>query len=306
MDIDLQRLLDEFNEHVDTQLATMPDVVEAGESFDIEDVPIDERKWIRLEEIVAVVADLKASTHLGTGKRAPSTASIYEAALYPLVTIFDKFDAKDLAIQGDGGFGIFWGNRALEKAIAAGITIKTFSELHLEPKLESKWPEAPNTGFKVGVASSPILVKRVGIQRKDRNEEVWAGKAVNYAVKAAQSGDRHELVVPGSLWDRLEPNDYIAYSCGCRTGPSASIWQDVVIQGVPEDDDDRFGSKLTSLWCTVHGAEFCSAILAGKTTREDVERLRGSHRDRMSQEALKAKTRRDERRRTSLKSLRKR
>lgn len=306
MSIDLEELLGEFDQHVIEQLASMPDVDEAGDDLDVNELPIDQRKWIRLDEVVAVVADLKASTHLGTGKRAESTASIYEAAIYPLVSIFDKFGADDVAIHGDGGFGVFWGNRRLERAIATGITIKTFSELLLEPKLESKWPDAPHTGFKVGVAASRILVKRVGIERKERNEEVWAGKAVNYATKAAQSGDRRELVVPGSLWDVLETNDYIAYSCSCGDGPSETIWEDVLIKGVPDDDDDRFGRKLTSKWCTVHGHEFCSAILAGETTRDDVGRLHGAHTRKMGQTALQAKQRRDERRRASLRPLRRR
>ncbi|MHB1518924.1 MAG: hypothetical protein ACYCVN_07180 [Acidimicrobiales bacterium] len=90
-------------------------------------LPISARKWHKLDEAVAVVADLKGSTNLGVGKHAASTASIYEAATGGLCRIFDKFDADVVAIQGDGAFGLFWGDQRMERAICAGITVKTFS-----------------------------------------------------------------------------------------------------------------------------------------------------------------------------------
>lgn len=303
--IDLQVLLKGFDDHVAQELESMPDVVEVGDDLDLGDLAVGDRIWAKVDEIVAVVADLKSSTLLGTGKKAPSTASIYEAAVDPLVSIFDEFGADDLAIQGDGAYAVFWGDLRYERAMAAGITIKTFSELHLEKRLEAKWPEdLPETGFKVGVAASTILVKRIGIARKDRNEEIWAGKAVNFAVKAAQSGDRRELIVPGNVWDVIEPNEYIAYSCDCGNGPSETIWSDVEIKGIPDNDDDRFGRKLTSRWCTNCGPKFCNAILAGETKRESVAAIRGAHGRRMAQHSLEAKQRRDQRNRRALQKLR--
>lgn len=70
---------------------------------------------------MAVVADLKGSTKLGTGKWAASTASIYEASTGGIVRIFDEFDADFLAIQGDGAFALYWGERRYERALCAGI-----------------------------------------------------------------------------------------------------------------------------------------------------------------------------------------
>lgn len=55
-------------------------------------------------DAVAVVADLKNSTKLGTGKWASSTARVYEASTGGVVKIIDQFDADFLAIQGDGAF----------------------------------------------------------------------------------------------------------------------------------------------------------------------------------------------------------
>jgi hypothetical protein len=76
--------------------------------------------------------------------------------------------------------------------------------------------------------------------------------------------------VTGSVWNRLAGNDYIAYTCGCGGQPDPYLWDDVEIEKLPDDDEDRYGRKLTSMWCVNHGPEFCDAILAGKTKRDDV------------------------------------
>ena len=264
------------------------------------------RRWARVKEIVAVVADLKNSTRLGTGRqRASSTASIDEAAVHPLVDILTKFDADDIAIQGDGAVGLFWGERRLERAMCAGITIKTFSEKHLEARLEKKWDDLPPTGFKVGVAASQVLVKRIGKARTRHQEEVWAGKAVNYAAKAAQEADRRQLVVTGSVWDRVEQNDYLAISCGCSSeAPSDAIWADVEISRLPEDDEDRYGRVLNANWCDNCGPHFCEAVLAGKKDR-GVEAARQLMQQKMRQNSLAWKAREDRKRRRGLNHLRK-
>lgn len=82
--------------------------------------------------------DLKSSTKLGVSKHAASTASIYEAATGGAVKILDDFGADFVAIQGDGGFGLFWGERRNARAVTAGITIKTLSKPHLVKRLENK------------------------------------------------------------------------------------------------------------------------------------------------------------------------
>src|SRR6266550_3067331 len=98
-DFDLDELLTDLADHVSTELASMPEVNDVGDELDLEVLAVDERRWSRVDEIVVVVADLKDSTKLGTGKHAASTASIYEAAVRPLVKILADFDADDIAIQ---------------------------------------------------------------------------------------------------------------------------------------------------------------------------------------------------------------
>jgi hypothetical protein len=242
-----------------------------------------------VSDAVAVVADLKSSTQLGINKHAASTASIYEAATGNVVDVFDVFDADFVAIQGDGAFGLFWGKNRKARAVCAGITIKTFSKRHLVPRLEAKWPDSlPETGLKVGVANSSLLVKRVGVPRTDYQEPVWAGKAVNYAAKCAQQADRHEMIVTGSVWDWVSENDYLAVSCGCST-PSPSIWSDLTIEKLPETEPDREGKLLHAIWCKVHGSAYCASVLAGKRTRDDVTDQRTEARRAEMRKAIRSK-----------------
>ena len=270
-DIALDEILVNLDDRVRIELQSKPSVVDMGHDLDVNNLPIVARKWHKATEVVAVFADLKNSSQLGTGMHAASTASVYEAAVGGVVDILDQFDADYLDIQGDAAFGVFWGDKRLERAVCAGITIKTFSE-SMVTRLEAKWPEQPETGFRVGVAASPILVKRIGTPRNlAQQKPVWAGRAVNYASKAGSAGDRHQLVVTGSVWDLIENNDYLSVSCGCGVAPSAGIWENVTIDRLREGDEaESAGRLLTSKWCAVHGPEFCQAILDGKRTRADV------------------------------------
>lgn len=288
-EVDLSDLLDGLGETARIELASTPEVVDKGDALDVNELPIVARRWHKLRDAVAVVADLKNSTKLGTGKWAASTASIYQASTGGIVNIFDQFDADFLAIQGDGAFALFWGGMRYERALCAGITIKTFS-LDLADRLEKKWDDLPETGFKVGVASSRLLAKRIGTPRNPAQQEpVWAGKAVNYAAKAAQGTDRHLMVVTGSVWDVVEKNDYLAVSCPCGDGPSLSIWSDTEIDRLPEGDPEAQGRVLCAPWCSTHGPEYCGAVLSGKRRRSDVNDLRKALEASQMRTAIRAK-----------------
>jgi class 3 adenylate cyclase len=273
--LDLDELLLVLDQAVKTELDSTPDVEEWDGTLDVSKLPITARRWIKVPDLVAVLADLKNSTQLGTGKWAASTASIYQAGTGGIVDIYNKFNADFIQIQGDGAFALFWGDMRYERAMCSGITIKTFSE-DLVRRLEEKWPTMAETGFKVGVASGRVLVKRIGTPRNPAEQEpIWAGKPVNYAAKSAQSADRHELIVTGSVWDRIESNDYLAISCGCGTGdPSTSIWSDMTIERLPQDDPEREGRRLTAAWCKAHGGEYSAAVMAGLKKRGDVGEAR--------------------------------
>ena len=273
-EVDLRGLLGDLDDAVRTELASTPEVVDKGDNLDVDALPITARRWHKLRDAVALVADLKNSTKLGTGKWAASTASIYEASTGGVVKIFDQFEADFMAIQGDGALALFWGDLRYERALCAGITVKTFSR-DMVTRLEKKWPDSPETGLKIGIASSRLLAKRIGTPRNPAQQEpVWAGKAVNYAAKAAQGVDRHELVVTGSVWDVIEKNDYLAVSCPCGVGPNLGLWTDTEIDRLPDGDPEAQGRLLASYWCEVHGEEYCAAVLAGKRHRQDANDLR--------------------------------
>lgn len=275
--IDLDAHLADLSGRVKTELSTKPDVVEKDD-IDVATLPIEKREWHKLPDLVAVVADLKNSTQLGTGKHAASTASIYEASTGNVVRIFDAYEADFVQIQGDGAFGLFWGDSRFERALCAGITVKTMS-VDLVEQLANRWPDdevMPATGFKVGVAAHRVLVKRIGIPRNPAKQEpVWAGKAVNYAAKAAQCADRHELIVTGSVWDAIADNDYLTVSCGCGSG-AHPLWDDVTIERLREEEPEREGRVLTSAWCKTHGPEYVNEILAGHTKRANVDEQRAA------------------------------
>lgn len=288
-EVRLEDLLKDLDQKAKDEFASTPEVVDKGHSLDVSALPITARKWHKVTDAVAVVADLKGSTKLGTGKWAASTASIYEASTGGVVRIFDEFEADFLAIQGDGAFALFWGDLRYERALAAGITVKTFSA-DLVERLEDRWPndpQLPSTGYKVGVAASRLLVKRVGTPRNlNQQEPVWAGKAVNYAAKAAQSVDRHLMAVTGSVWDRVEKNDYLAYTCPCGEGPSDTIWGDHTIDRLPDGDPEAEGRVLSSTWCATHGEEYCAAVLRGEKTRDDVDHLKRAAASAQMREAI--------------------
>jgi class 3 adenylate cyclase len=293
----LDDLLKSLQDRVREEMSKKPDVVDKGHDLDVSALPIEARKWHRLTEGVAVVADLKSSTQLDVGKHPASTASIYEAATGNAVRILGDFEGDFIDVQGDGVVGLFWGERRFERAITAGITIKTFSNRHLVPRLEKRFETLPETGFKVGMAVSPLLVKRVGIPRTDHQEPVWAGKAVNYAAKCAQEADRHQMVVTGSIWDWASGNDYLAVSCPCG-GISDHIWRDIAIERLGDNNPEREGRCLVSEWCTTHGAEYCEAVLGGKRNRADVAdqvRIANAEQMKLTHRRL-AKQRRSDRR----------
>lgn len=277
-DFALSNLLDSLEIRVRNELSSKPDVLDdwSGD-IDVSQLSIVKREWVQIPDVVAVVADLKNSTHMGTGKHAASTASIYEAATGGVVSALNALGADFIQIQGDGAFGLFWRSDRVSRAVCAAITIQTFGGM-LTDRLEAKWPDAPTTGLKVGVARSRILVKRIGTPRNPAQQEpVWAGKAVNYAAKAAQGADRHQLVVTGSVWDAVEGNDYLTVSCGCGGDGSSSpspLWDDTEIQKLPAEDPDRQGRVLTASWCETHGEDYCAAVLAGKTIRPEVKSQR--------------------------------
>lgn len=306
--LSLETLLGELDETVRSTIDTLPDVGECDGSFEAEDIPDSgSTTWVKLPEVVAVVCDLKSSTHLGTGRHDKSTARIYTSAVDGAVRIFHDFEADFIDIQGDGGFGLYWGDKAYERALCAAVTIRTFSGGLVE-RLEKNWKGLNEvaTGYKVGIHAGRVLVKKLGTQHVvSEQEPVWAGKPVNYAAKCAQSAERHQVVVTQPVWEKLKTNDYIAYSCDCNGGPAASLWADKKVETLPADEQDTV--VLDSGWCPTCGPEFCQAILDEKKTRESVTSPVRNQISRMKvNEALEYRAQRGSAQRVGLSKVRRR
>jgi class 3 adenylate cyclase len=264
--------LDELNERVRLELKTPVEIEECGEFPDVQSLPLEKRRWARIEDAVAVVVDLKGSTRLDFRRRANTSARLYEAVTGNCARIAKRFEPNFVDIQGDGLFALYHGQGAYQRSMCAGITLKSFSARCVVPQIDDSMDERfPKSGLKVGMAAGVLVVKRVG-SRGEFNEPVWAGKPVNWASKCANKADANELIATESVYRKFETNDYVRYSCGCQNGhftaTYSNLWSEVKVETIP--DDQIRCMKLGSYWCPVHGDEFCEAILAGKTQRPGV------------------------------------
>ncbi|MGP9615187.1 hypothetical protein ACT3TE_18255 [Brachybacterium sp. AOP42-B2-9] len=305
MNPDLEYLLDELDESVKWTLATSVVVEEKGGTFTADQIlSSSSNKWMKLPEVVAVAYDLVNSTQLGLGRHDTSSARIYQSGVEGAVRSLNAYGADFIDIQGDGGFGLFWGEKAYERALCSAITIKTFSLKFVERLTAKYGEELPDTGFKVGIHSARTLVKKIGtLRKKDEQEAVWAGKPVNYAYKCAQASEAHVLIVTDKVWQKFKNNDYVVYSCGCPdednriTEPTNVIWTEGANSKLP--DDENIVHVLGSAWCVNHGAEFSEAIMSGKTNRDDIsEHIRQEQVEKMAKalerkEAKERQARRD-------------
>ena len=269
--VDFSKMIEDLQEIHISAFANKPEVLlRDGNSFKAGDIRAStSNTWIKLDEVVCVLCDLKSSTQLGLDKHYASTAQIYKSSVEGAVRIFREFGADFIDIQGDGGFGLFWGEMAHERALCAAVSIRTFSE-DWEEGLPSRWKQSdtfPPTGYKVGIHSDPTLVKKVGTFRVvNEQEAIWAGRAVNYAAKCAQSADRHQVVITQKVWERIAKNDFIAFSCDCEDGPKSTLWEAIDVKRLPEGKNK--GYLLKNGWCVNCGQVYCNAILDGETKRE--------------------------------------
>ncbi len=268
--INLDELLVDLRSRAKRVLNAVPAVEVAGPATTGADIPsAAAEKWLKIPDVVVVVCDLKGSTGLGTGKHDTSTARIYKSSVEGAVRILHDFGADFIDIQGDGGFGVFWGEKRYERALCAGITIRTFSDQWFD-ELRLKDASAPETGFKVGLAAERVLVKYLGTRNPafDEQEPVWAGKPVNYAAKCAQSAELGQLVVTEAVWAKFESNDYVTHSCDCGADGPAELWSSTEVDTLP--DGSAGAALLTVGWCETCGPDFCRAILDGEKVRSTV------------------------------------
>lgn len=234
-------------------------------------------KWTKLEDVVVVVADLKNSTKLGTGKHDQSTARIYNASTQRGVELLKSFDPRFIDIQGDGFFGIFHGDNKYKRAIVSGMMLAHFSKYILEPKI-SKFvgPDGPKTGLKIGIASGRVITKPIGVLGSVR--PVWAGKPVNYASKLSEAADCHQIITTETIYNKIiGGSDYLKQPCYHSRHPKQDVFDNInygeawrvkrieslpvtcVMRDVPWCQGDENGKETAE--------EFANAVLNNQTDR---------------------------------------
>lgn len=267
MTTDLAALLEHVADDAKTELTSSVEVRDIDHIPSLDEMYAEKRVWLRTDDVVAVAADLKGSTRLNFKKHAKTSAKLYQAATGNMVRIVEQFTPGFVDIQGDGLFALYHGERRYERALCAAITLKTFSEKHLVPLVQQHMHERfPRTGLKVGLHASALAVHKVGV-RGGAREPIWAGKAVNWATKAAQAADAHELILTRKVFQKFEDNHYVRYSCECST--PTDLWSAATVEALPDDERTQC-MRLTSCWCDTCGPAFCEAVLDGKTVRDDV------------------------------------
>lgn len=267
----INEFLGELDDNAKWDLDTKTKVVDYSNFPNVDTLSLEKREWVRLRDVVAVVADLKNSTKLDFKQRADTSARLYHAMIGSCARIMARFEPEFVDIQGDGLFGLFHGTRAFQRALCAGITLKTFGQRTVEPATRDKMENTfPKTGLKVGMHAGIIVVKKVGL--RGTNEPVWAGRPVNWATKCSSEAEANQLVLTQSVYGKFEDNHYVTHSCGCdgegNPGKISNLWNDVTVEALP---DSTVPCKvLNAPWCKVHGDEFCQAVLAGKKDRPEV------------------------------------
>lgn len=265
--INVNSFLADVGERADRELTNAVEVRDAPVFPEPGEVYVAKRIWKRIDDVVAVVVDLKGSTRLGLGRHAETTARLYEATTGSMVRIADRFGPDFVDIQGDGLFALFHGHRRYERALCAAMTFKTFGHAHLEPSISQRLgKDFPETGLKVGVAAGRVIVKNVGV--RGTNEQVWGGRPVNYAAKCAQSANKGQIVVTRQVWAKFEGNKLVTQSCACIHWLFRSInrWESMTVDTLPDADSRcRRLPERDRGWCSRDGDEICQAILDGKT-----------------------------------------
>lgn len=234
---------------------------------DVDNLPIQGSTWLRLEEVVAVVADLKASTRLSFDRQIRTTVRMYQAATSRSVELAAEFDPAYIDIQGDGFFALFHGEEAYRAGVCAAMALAVFSRDVLEPAFQAAWEGSDylRTGLKIGMGCGSVAVKRVGVRAS--SAPVWAGKPVNWAFKCAGAANAHELVVTEPVFTQVvHGNDYLDHPCLHRGhgSPFESPWSEVTV--APLQGRTKC-YRRKSPWCREAAEEYCAAVRAGETDR---------------------------------------
>jgi class 3 adenylate cyclase len=216
-------------------------------------------KWLKIEDVICVYVDMKNSTQFSASSHGATTGKIYTLFTGTAVRIFKHFGASYIDIRGDGVFGLF-NKSKVHSALASAVTMKTFSHQSFVPKVQAKKADF-DTGIHIGIDQRTLLASKIGLNKtKDKTDmfnEVWAGKAVNFASKIASFSKNNEILVSEKYFKNIKCQKAL-WSCDC--GEVAKLWHEVDTSSESKVPLDTL-FKLESNWCTKHGAEYLQDII---------------------------------------------
>ena len=252
------------------QVTALNDVPENG--------PTNRGLWNQINDVTAVFVDIKGSTQLNAYSEPDIAARIYTYFVRTAAVMFDRFSARYVDIQGDGVFGLFSGSGSMFNAAASAITIRTFLNHDVARRIRKECKTDWKLTVGVGVDRGTLLVRRLGLRDLKQNE-VWAGKPVNTAAKLSSIADLNNIVVSDRVFKIFEQSSklrqrVLLWSCGCQNGlpglglnaaigKTTYLWTDALAPSYLGLDFDTI-FKLETEWCSIHGSEFCEALITGK------------------------------------------
>ncbi len=259
-----EQIPDKYKEIIDEEIR----VFEEGRSItvrntipDTTEIPIENKKhWLRIPDVICVFVDMMGSTKLSAETYDSKTAGAYQLFTGTAVRLFSAFEAPYIDVRGDGVFALFDSNQPY-RALAAAVTFKTFAREEFVHRIKDLTDV--DVGCHIGIDQKTVLVRKLGFKRyrgrSDRQNEVWAGKPVNMAAKLASLTENDQMLVSDRFFSRIK-DEHALKSCGCPNGEKTDLWEIVDIS-----DDGRFdfdvAYSLRSVWCSVHGKEYCETIL---------------------------------------------
>lgn len=244
-----------------------------------EDAYLENPTWLGGdEEFVCLFIDLDNSSALSFEHRSTTMAKLYDYFTQNVVDFMsaDPHRADYIDIKGDGAFGIYEGEQAAFKALAAALSFKTFFEKHVRSKFA---PYTDVLNCKLAIEKDKVLVRKIGKRGDKNNNEVWAGRVVNNAAKLSsltkqiyqQSADYRPsgqslLVISDKVFNELgKKRAYTHTSCGHdmsgRPAPAAPVWRSFDCSLVDAVNGDT-AWYTGAVWCDKCGDNYMAHILA--------------------------------------------
>lgn len=239
----------------------------------VNEAKLEVNRWFRVDEAVAVYADMKGSTGLSARRRATVMAKIYELFTGSWVSTLRAMNAGYIDIKGDGGFGLFYGKAGVAQALLAAITMQKIIRSHMHDYVErllvDMQDEEPwSLSAKIGIHKGSLLVKKVGHRNQGErtfNWLVWAGRPVNYSSKLSSMADAGTILITEPVLNAIVKTEvlkrHLCVSCGCPGGTPVDLWS-----LLPSEHEavQKVGNlpvySLQSTWCDVHGDEYFDAV----------------------------------------------